>query len=53
MFERARMRQASRIVRMDSKSIDNHALTTLEADDFIMPDTLEHKTAHRAIGFAI
>lgn len=53
MFERARMRQASRIVRMDSKSIDNHVLTTLEADDFIMPDTLEHKTAHRAIGFAI
>ena len=52
MFERARMRQASRIVRMDSKSIDNQVLTTLEADDFIMPDALEHKTSHRAIGFA-
>ena len=52
MFERARMRQASRIVRMDSKSIDNHVLTTLEADDFIMPDSLEHKTSYRAIGFA-
>ena len=52
MFERARMRQASRIVRMDSKSIDNHVLTTLEADDFIMPDSLDHKTSYRAIGFA-
>ena len=52
MFERARMRQASRIVRLDPKSIDNKVLSTLEADDFIMPDTLEHKAAHRAIGFA-
>ena len=52
MFERARMRQASRIVRMDSKSIDNHVLSTLEADDFIMPDSLENKAVHRAIGFA-
>lgn len=52
MFERARMRQASRIVRMNTTSIDNKVLTTLEADDFIMPDTLEHKASHRAIGFA-
>ena len=52
MFERARMRQASRIVRMDSKSIDNHVLITLEADDFIMPDAMDHKVCHRTIGFA-
>ena len=52
LFERARMRQASRIVRMDSSSIDNQVLTTLEADDFIMPDSLKHKSSHRAIGFA-
>ena len=51
MFERARMRQASRIVRMDSKDITNQVLTTLEADDFIMPDAMENKPVHKTIGF--
>lgn len=52
IFERARMRQASRIVRMDAKDINNNVLTTLTASDFIMPDELENKQNKRRIGFA-
>ena len=52
IFERARMRQASRIVRMDSKDINDDVLTTLTDSDFIMPDELENKQNKRRIGFA-
>ena len=52
IYERARMRQASRLVRMKSNEIDNATLKTLIADDFIMPDELANKTTYRSIGFA-
>ena len=52
LFERARMRQASRIVRMDVTTISNEVLTTLEPEDFIMPDAMEQKSYYRKIGFA-
>lgn len=52
LFERARMRQASRIVSMDQNCVDENALTTLVADDFAMPDELANKKdSNKAIGF--
>ncbi len=52
IFERARMRQASRIVGMDGKGITNDVLSTLIDTDFIMPDELENRPNYRTIGFA-
>ena len=52
IYERARMRQASRIVSMKYCEVTQDILKTLVADDFIMPDELMRKSTRRTIGFA-
>lgn len=52
LYERARLRQASRIVRMNPKDIDDNTLKSLIPDDFILPDELKYKPTFTPIGFA-
>jgi len=52
LYERARMRQASRIVSMNSDKVGDAELKTLVADDFIMPDEFRNRIVHKPIGFA-
>ncbi len=52
ILEKARMAQASRIMRMDEKDVDDETVCTLTVDDFEIPDELRPKYTFHPIGFA-
>lgn len=52
LYERARMRQASRLVTLKASEINREVLSTLKAEDFEMPAKYVAKNTHRTIGFA-
>ena len=52
ILEKARMAQASRIMSMDEKDVDDETVCTLTVDDFEIPDELRPKYTFHPIGFA-
>lgn len=52
LFEKARMAQAERVMRIPINEIKESDLTTLCAEDFSMPDELNKENNYRKIGFA-
>ena len=53
LFDKARMNQAGRLMKMDATQIDKDILSTLTVDDFEMPVKYAAKQHNRTIGFAV